>query len=106
RAALVSGGGAIEVEHLRFDPAPQADAPTEAPGDGPRLEDVVQRAIARALAAEGGHVGRAAVRLGVPRSSLYKRLKKQGGRVPETPAGRAHPDGVGGPDRLGGRGGG
>src|SRR5262249_6557144 len=72
RAVLISRGGAIEVEHLRFDPTPREDAGTEACSDGSRLEEIVERAIARALAAEGGHVGRAALRLGVPRSSLYK----------------------------------
>jgi DNA-binding NtrC family response regulator len=42
------------------------------------LEEVERRHIARVLADEGGHVERAARRLGVPRSTLYLRIKGLG----------------------------
>ena len=34
--------------------------------------------ITRALRHEGGHVHRAADRLGIPRSTLYEKIKKHG----------------------------
>ena len=39
--------------------------------------------IARALQAEGGRVERAAQRLGVPRSSLYQKIRKYGIAIPK-----------------------
>ena len=42
------------------------------------LREVERRHIERVLAAEGGHVERAARRLGIPRSSLYQKLKSLG----------------------------
>jgi DNA-binding protein Fis len=42
------------------------------------LRDLEQKAIEAALQAEGGHVARAARRLGVPRSTLYEKLKRFG----------------------------
>jgi DNA-binding NtrC family response regulator len=42
------------------------------------LREVERRHIARVLADEGGHVERAARRLGIPRSSLYQKLKSLG----------------------------
>lgn len=42
------------------------------------LEEVERRHIENALREENGHVGRTARRLGVPRSSLYERIKKLG----------------------------
>jgi DNA-binding NtrC family response regulator len=48
----------------------------EAAGADVRLIAVERRHIERILREEGGHVPRAAERLGVPRSSLYQKLKK------------------------------
>ena len=42
------------------------------------LEQVERRHIERVLAAEQGFVERAALRLGVPRSSLYQKIKRYG----------------------------
>jgi DNA-binding NtrC family response regulator len=64
RAAILSRGHLLGPADLRFT------APTEAPaGDDSRLtlEEVERR-----------HVERAAARLGIPRSSLYERLKRLG----------------------------
>jgi transcriptional regulator of acetoin/glycerol metabolism len=40
--------------------------------------------ISHALQAEGGHVERAAQRLGVPRSSLYQKIRKYGIAIPKS----------------------
>jgi DNA-binding NtrC family response regulator len=42
------------------------------------LEELERRHIERVLRRENGHVERAATRLGIPRSSLYERLKRLG----------------------------
>src|SRR5262249_24539086 len=42
------------------------------------LAEVERRYILRVLDREGGHVARAARKLGIPRSSLYQRLKNYG----------------------------
>jgi transcriptional regulator of acetoin/glycerol metabolism len=42
------------------------------------LEELERKGIERALLAEDGHVDRAARRLGIPRSSLYKKIKRYG----------------------------
>jgi DNA-binding NtrC family response regulator len=78
RGVLVCRGDTIDVEHLRFDPTASGCARSEKGAEDSRLDEVVRHAITHALAAEGGHVARAAQRLGVPRSSLYKKLKKLG----------------------------
>jgi DNA-binding NtrC family response regulator len=43
-----------------------------------RKESAERRHIERVLAAENGHVQRAAVRLGIPRSTLYQKIKSLG----------------------------
>jgi transcriptional regulator of acetoin/glycerol metabolism len=50
--------------------------------DGTLLASEIQE-ITRALQAEHGHVERAAQRLGVPRSSLYQKIRKYGIDVPK-----------------------
>jgi DNA-binding NtrC family response regulator len=75
RAVLVSEGDVIRRQDLRFALAQGAPAPAEGGGT---LEDLERRGIEKALEAEAGHVDRAARRLGVPRSSLYKKIKKYG----------------------------
>jgi DNA-binding NtrC family response regulator len=65
---LVVDGGSLVLVTLAADAALQ-DLP---------LRDLEQKAIEAALQAEGGHVARAARRLGVPRSTLYEKLKRFG----------------------------
>jgi transcriptional regulator of acetoin/glycerol metabolism len=57
------------------------------PADPPSSGDLTLKAaeiqeITRALRAEGGRVERAAQRLGVPRSSLYQKIRKYGIAIP------------------------
>jgi DNA-binding NtrC family response regulator len=73
RAALLSDGPLLSRRELRFDAAAAPDAPS-----GTSLEDVERRHIERTLRVVGGRVERAAKRLGVPRSSLYQKLKRLG----------------------------
>jgi DNA-binding NtrC family response regulator len=44
------------------------------------VDDFERRQIEEAIAAEGGNMTRAAARLGLERSHLYKKMKKLGGR--------------------------
>ncbi|MBZ4420912.1 sigma-54 dependent transcriptional regulator [Myxococcus sp. RHSTA-1-4] len=74
RAMLLSGGGPLSRSDLRFE-AVADDAGAE---EDLTLEEVERRHIERVLRREHGHVERAAARLGIPRSSLYERLKRLG----------------------------
>ncbi|MCP3164262.1 sigma-54-dependent transcriptional regulator [Myxococcus qinghaiensis] len=74
RAVLLSGGGPLSRGDLRFE-ASTDEARVE---DDLTLEELERRHIERVLRRENGHVERAALRLGIPRSSLYERLKRLG----------------------------
>jgi DNA-binding NtrC family response regulator len=76
RAVLRAGGGAIGRDHLALDPV--VPAIPAGPGLDLTLAEVERRHIERMLAAEAGHVERAAKRLGIPRSSLYQKIKQMG----------------------------
>jgi DNA-binding NtrC family response regulator len=76
RAALFASGRMVEVDHLFFDEV-QAAPMSLVPQFEPRmtLAEVERRHIQRVLEEESGHVARAAKRLGLPRSSLYAKLR-------------------------------
>lgn len=76
RAALLSGGELLTPGDLRFEAA----GPPAGPVAGLTLKDLETQHMARILEEEGGSVGRAARRLGIPRSTLYQKLKKQTGK--------------------------
>jgi DNA-binding NtrC family response regulator len=76
RAAILSRQDMLTPAELRFT-APLGVGDQDG-GSSLTLEDVERRHIERVLAEEGGHVQRAARRLGVPRSSLYDRLRRFG----------------------------
>ena len=82
RAALLCRDRTIGLGDLRFVgrvTEPPAPAVASAPLDTRlTLEEVERRHIAAVLEEEGGRVEAAARRLGVPRSSLYKRLRAFG----------------------------
>jgi DNA-binding NtrC family response regulator len=85
RAVLLGGSARIEPQDLRFDdglaglPGTRASSLT--------LLEVERRHIELVLREENGHVERAARRLGIPRSSLYQRIKQFG--IGSSPAGAA-----------------
>jgi DNA-binding NtrC family response regulator len=77
RAILAAPGRQLERRHLRFDvagPAPSDDGEAASPYS--TLAEVERRHIVRVLENEKGQVVAAAERLGIPRSTLYQRLKE------------------------------
>jgi DNA-binding NtrC family response regulator len=76
RAILLGASARIEPEDLQFD---HGLAELGAAGaSGLTLAEVERRHIELVLAEENGHVERAARRLGIPRSSLYHKIKQFG----------------------------
>ncbi len=74
RAVLLSGDRVISEKNLHFD---EAEWPESNPENlGQTLEEMERDYIARMLQAEGGKVETAAKRLGIPRSTLYAKLKQ------------------------------
>ncbi len=73
RAMLLSSSPVLRAADLRLG-APAARAASIGAGGG-TLKEFEWQHIQRALDAEGGSVARAAHRLGIPRSTLYQRLK-------------------------------
>jgi DNA-binding NtrC family response regulator len=87
RAVLLSAGDRIRPEDLRFEASSAAPSSSVAPPPSDEtdltLQEVERRHIERVLRDEHGHVGRAAARLGLPRSSLYQKVGKLGLNVPK-----------------------
>jgi DNA-binding NtrC family response regulator len=78
RATLFARDGRVTPASLRLESA-AARAAAPVPDDGDlRLDQVERRHIEHVLALEHGQVDRAAERLGIPRSTLYQRLKEYG----------------------------
>ena len=76
RALLFVEGNSLSARDLHFDASPQASA-----GDGDlrlTLQEIEVQHIRRVLEDERGHVERAASRLGVPKSSLYEKIRRHG----------------------------
>jgi DNA-binding NtrC family response regulator len=78
RALLLSGRDVIEADDLRFDGPTAAVSEGVGPGAPLTLEELERQHIARVLDALGGRVAEAAQRLGIPRSTLYQKIKKYG----------------------------
>jgi DNA-binding NtrC family response regulator len=82
RALLRTESGVVGADALRFDlppaPAPAPGASSPPPPTTMTLDQVERGHIERVLSEEGWHVERAAKRLGLPRSTLYERLKRYG----------------------------
>jgi DNA-binding NtrC family response regulator len=74
RAALLAEGRVLSPRDLRFE----ADSPADALPADLTLGQLERLHVERVLRQEGGHVERAARRLGVPRSTLYQKLKSLG----------------------------
>ncbi len=77
RALLRSRDGRISVADTQLGKAPAPMMAEESSLDL-TLHELQRRHVERVLAAEDGHVGRAAVRLGIPRSTLYQKLRALG----------------------------
>jgi DNA-binding NtrC family response regulator len=76
RAVLLSDGSAIDYRDLRFEPHVTPDGTVEL--SRRTLREVERDHIERVLVEEEGRVEPAAKRLGIPRSSLYQKLKVYG----------------------------
>jgi DNA-binding NtrC family response regulator len=76
RAVLFGKGPVLGPGDLRFDGA-DAAGPAAVEGEF-TLPEMERKAIEAALEQEHGRVARAASRLGIPRSTLYQRLKQYG----------------------------
>jgi len=74
RAVLLSEQRILRVTDLRFDGAARTETPVY--GSQLTLLELERRHIETVLAEENGQVDRAAKRLGIPRSSLYQKIKK------------------------------
>jgi DNA-binding NtrC family response regulator len=82
RAALISEDGVIAPRHLYFEFTAESLSPTAAAsqleGTSLSLSEMEKLYIQRVIQEENGRIERAAQRLGVPRSSLYKKIKAMG----------------------------
>ena len=76
RAALLTDGSRLESVSLSFDGTKAS--PTLAGDSGLTLEALERLHIQRVLERQGGRVELAAQALGVPRSSLYQKIKRYG----------------------------
>src|SRR5919106_1857905 len=76
RALLLSDRPVLGARDLRFEAAART-VPTTSEDDV-SLRELERRHIERVLREERGHVERAAARLGIPRSTLYQKLKAAG----------------------------
>ena len=76
RAALLADGTTLDAQDFRF-PRDAPPAPTLA-ANPTTLEELEIRHIERTLKATGGRVAQAATTLGIPRSTLYQKLKRFG----------------------------
>jgi DNA-binding NtrC family response regulator len=85
RATILSRGGLLDVADLRFEAeaAPSSTAGARDDGQDLTLEQIEKRHIERVLQQEHGKVVRAAEKLGVPKSSLYYKIKKHGIPLPK-----------------------
>jgi len=75
RAALVAEGNVILSEHLHFQAAAETATGAVDAVNG-TLKQMESAYIKRVLRHEGGSIERAARRLGIPRSSLYNKMKR------------------------------
>jgi DNA-binding NtrC family response regulator len=84
RALLLSGRDVLEASDLRLE-GPGAGAPERAaPGAAMTLEELERMHISRVLEELGGRVAEASHRLGIPRSTLYQKIKKYGLPLPRS----------------------
>jgi DNA-binding NtrC family response regulator len=87
RAVLLSDQQALGRKNLRFDDASIPEA--SAPDTDLSLQELERQHIKRVLVKEQGHVESAAKRLGIPRSTLYQKIKQYQITVPK-PAKSSH----------------
>ena len=88
RAVLFCGRDVLEAGDLRFEgPGATAPVPTDSPAAEMHLtlEELEKIHIERVLREMGGRVAEASQRLGIPRSTLYQKIRKFSIGLPRTP---------------------
>ena len=76
RAVLLSTDTVLGTGDLHFDPLPASAAASGPAEDGTlTLAELERRHIERVMQDVGGRVAEAATRLGIPRSTLYQKIK-------------------------------
>jgi DNA-binding NtrC family response regulator len=88
RAVLLRGRDVLDAADLRFDgPGTALPAAHEAPASEMHLtlEELEKVHIERVLREMGGRVAEASQRLGIPRSTLYQKIKRFSISLPRTP---------------------
>jgi DNA-binding NtrC family response regulator len=84
RALLLCGRDVVEVDDLRFEGPGVASEEATVPGAPLTLEELERQHIAGVLVSLGGRVAEASQRLGIPRSTLYQKIKKYGLPLPRS----------------------
>jgi DNA-binding NtrC family response regulator len=90
RAALLCGRDVLEASDLRFESAGALQPRGEGPAVGEAetahltLEELERVHIERVLRELGGRVTEASQRLGLPRSTLYQKIKRYGINLPRS----------------------
>jgi DNA-binding NtrC family response regulator len=82
RALLLSGRDVLEAGDLRLEDSARAPVEAPAPGATLTLDELERQHIARVVESLGGRVAEASHRLGIPRSTLYQKIKKYGIQLP------------------------
>jgi DNA-binding NtrC family response regulator len=86
RALLLTGSRRLAPQDLIFERSLRPQAAALADSGDLSLAELERRQIAKVLAEEAGNVPRAAERLGIPRSTLYQRIKTYGLKPSSEPA--------------------
>jgi len=84
RALLLSGRDVLEASDLRLEEPGAERAEAAAPGSTLTLEELERRHITHVLESLGGRVAEASQQLGIPRSTLYQKIKKYGLPLPRS----------------------
>jgi DNA-binding NtrC family response regulator len=79
RALILGDSGELRASSLVFDLQSPGPASEQSGAGGGTLEEMERAYILRVMNEESGNVNRASQRLGLPRSSLYQKLKKYEG---------------------------
>jgi DNA-binding NtrC family response regulator len=78
RLAIMAPGGSIGPEQVRAVLPPPAEDPAKVRRLSEAVQEFERKQIEAALEASGGNMTRAASRLGLERSHLYKKVRKLG----------------------------
>jgi DNA-binding NtrC family response regulator len=84
RALLLSGRDVLEPGDLRVEGPSIVPAEAPAPGTTLTLDELERQHITRVVESLGGRVAEASHRLGIPRSTLYQKIKKYGIPLPRS----------------------